>query len=84
LSPSPIETIFGLKSLFSGMTEGLYQILNLNFTGAIKANIFSPFVIPFLLYFLLKGEVPKMNNKLNEIAFFSCFIFLSIFVNIFN
>jgi len=48
LSPSPIERIFGLKSLFSGMSEGLYQLVNLNFSHAIKANILTP-IVAFLL-----------------------------------
>ena len=84
LSPSPLETIFGLKCLFCGMTEGLYQILHLNLGEAIKANIFSPLIIPLLVYFLIKTEVPKINNRLKEIMFFSGFILLSVFVNIFN
>ena len=84
LSPSPLETIFGIKSLFSGMTEGLYQILHLNFNQAMKANIFSPIIIPFLLYFVIKSEVPKMNNRSTEALFFCGFIILSIFVNIYN
>ena len=84
LSPSPLETIFGIKSLFSGMTEGLYQILHLNFNQAMKANIVSPIIIPFLLYFVIKSEVPKINNESTEAYFFCGFIILSIFVNIFN
>ena len=84
LSPSPLETILGIKSLFSGMTEGLYQILHLNFNQAMKANIFSPIIIPFLLYFVIKSEVPKMNNRSTEALFFCGFIILSIFVNIYN
>mgnify|MGYP001322178336 CR=1 FL=1 len=84
LSPSPLETIFGIKSLFSGMTEGLYQILHLNFNQAMKANIFSPIIIPFLLYLVIKNEVPKMNNRATEALFFCGFIILSIFVNIYN
>jgi predicted Na+-dependent transporter len=66
------------------MTEGLYQILHLNFKQAIKANIFSPIIIPLLLYFIIKGEVPRMNNRSMEAIFFSVFITLSIFVNIYN
>tara|TARA_B100000768_G_scaffold152101_1_gene147605 strand:- start:484 stop:780 length:297 start_codon:yes stop_codon:yes gene_type:complete len=84
LSPSPIEKLFGLKSLFSGMTEGVYQLLNLNFRESVKANIFSPVIVPLLFYFLINGEVPKMNTKSREIFFFSTFILLSVAVNIFN
>ena len=84
LSPSPLETIFGLNCLFCGMTEGLYQILHLNLREAMKSNIFSPLILPFLAYLLIKAEVPKINNRSKEIIFFSGFILLSVFVNIFN
>ena len=66
------------------MTEGLYQILHLNFKQAIKANIFSPIIIPLLLYFVIKGEALKMHNRSTEAIFFSIFIILSVFVNIYN
>ena len=60
LSPSPIEKLFGLKSLFSGMTEGVYQLLNLNFRESVKANIFSPVIVPLLFYFLINVSHAKL------------------------
>ena len=66
------------------MTEGIYQILHLNFSQAMKANIFSPIIIPVLLYFVIKRDVPKMNNRSKEVLFFCGFIILSVFVNIYN
>ena len=53
-------------------------------TKMVKANIFSPIIIPFLLYLVIKGEVPKINNRSTEALFFCGFIILSIFVNIYN
>jgi len=84
LSPSPIEKIFGVKSLFSGMTEGLYQVLHLNLNQALKANIFSPFVIPCLLLLVFKRDLFKIKNTNTEFLFFIGFISLSILVNVYN
>jgi hypothetical protein len=82
LSPSPIERFFGIKSLFSGMTEGVHQVARLNLVAAFKANIFSPLVIPTVVYFVLTWQVPKIDSKKKETIFFLGFIGLSIVVNI--
>ncbi len=66
------------------MTEGVYQILNFNFANAISANIFSPFIILLLIFFFIKGSVPKLDSNYKEIIFFSFFIFMSILVNVYN
>jgi len=84
LSPSPIERIFGIKSLFSGMTEGVYQFVRMNFEASIKANIFSPLVIPLIAYAILAWRLPKVNTRRQEYMFFGVFIMLSIVVNIVN
>ena len=84
LSPSPIEKYIGVKSLFSGMTEGVHQIANLNFDAAIKANCFSPLVIPLVAYYLLTWRIPRVQNKKDEVLFFSGFISLSVIVNVVN
>ena len=84
LSPSPIEKIFGVKSLLSGMTEGVHQMAFLNVQDALNANIFSPIVIPLLLLLFIRGKIPKIKTRKHELVFFSSFIFLSILVNVFN
>ena len=84
LSPSPIEKIFGVKSLLSGMTEGVHQMAFLNVQDALNANIFSPIVIPLLLLLFIRGKIPKIKTRIHELVFFSSFIFLSILVNVFN
>ena len=84
LSPSPIEKIFGVKSFFSGMTEGVHQMAILNLEGALNANIFSPLVLPLLLLLFIRGKIPKIKTRKHELVFFSSFIFLSILVNVFN
>ncbi|MDC2989387.1 DUF2752 domain-containing protein [Gammaproteobacteria bacterium] len=84
LSPSPIEKIFGVKSLFSGMTEGVYQILNFDIAQAVAANVLSPIIIPLALIYTIRGSVPKIDTKSKELIFFSSLIFLSLIVNFFN
>ena len=84
LSPPPLERFFGLKSLFSGMTEGVHRFARLNLAGSVEANIFSPLVIPLFSYFIFKWRVPKIDNKNKEIVFFISFLGLSIIVNVIN
>jgi hypothetical protein len=39
LSPSPLEKLFGVKGLFSGITEGMHRLVYGDVTGALAANI---------------------------------------------
>ncbi len=82
LSPSPIERLFGVKSLFSGMTEGVHQFVNLNFAASFKANPFAPLVLPFITYCCLFWWFPKIDSKNKEAIFFAVFALLSLIVNI--
>lgn len=84
LSPSPIERFFGTKSLFSGMTEGVHQFVRLNIMTSVEANIFSPLVIPALVFFISTWRVPKIDTKKKEQVFFLVFIAMSAIVNIVN
>ena len=84
LSPSPIERLFGVKSLFSGMTEGVHQFVRMDFESSIKANIFSPLVIPLISYAILAWRFPKLKTRGQEYMFFGAFIMLSFVVNIVN
>ena len=65
------------------MTEGLYQFLNFNFQASLEANIFAPFIVPLLLFYVVRG-LPKIDTQYKERAFFGVFILLSIVVNILN
>jgi hypothetical protein len=84
LSPSPIEYIFGIKSFFSGMTEGVHQFIRMNLKASAEANIFAPLILPLTAYFLLSWKIPKIDTKKKEYLFFGLFIVLSAAVNIFN
>ncbi|MCK5717750.1 MAG: DUF2752 domain-containing protein [Thiomargarita sp.] len=69
LSPSPIERFFGVKSLFSGMTEGIHQFVHLNIVSSIKANIFAPLFIIIIVYSILSWNIPKMDTRKKEYFF---------------
>lgn len=84
LSPAPVERFLGLKSLFSGMTEGVYRCTQMQFADAFRANVFSPFVIPLSAVALLAWRVPKIDTPHREWMFFAWFIALSAVVNIVN
>lgn len=84
LSPSPIERMFGVKSLFSGMSEGVFQLLNFNLIAAINANILSPFVFFLFGYIVLTWNFPKVDTQKKEITFFCVVVGLSLLVNIVN
>ena len=84
LSPSPIERLFGIKSLFSGMTEGVHQFVRLNIKSSIRANVFAPFVTLIAIYSVLAWNTPKINTRKKEYIFFAVFIGLSVVVNILN
>ncbi len=84
LSPSPIERFFGIKSLFSGMTEGVHQFVRLNILASIEANIFSPLIIPVMVFLISTWKAPKIDTKYKERAFFVVFIAMSAIVNVVN
>jgi len=84
LSPSPIERFFGLKSVFSGMTEGVHQFVKLDMMASMKANVFAPLVISIVTYYCLTWKAPKIDTKQKERLFFLGFIIFSVVVNILN
>jgi hypothetical protein len=84
LSPSPLERFFGIKSLFSGMTEGVHQFVRLNLAESIRANLFAPLVVPLLVFLVVTWRFPKIDSKQKEAIFFLGFIGLSVVVNIVN
>ena len=82
LSPAPLEKHLGIRSLFSGMTEGVVRTLHGDLREAIRANVFSPLVVPLLMFFLWIGKVPALASRRSEISFFCGFVLLSVIVNI--
>ena len=84
LSPAPLERYLGVKSLFSGMTEGAHQLAHLNFRSAFEANIFSPLLITVIAIMIVFWRFPKIHTKTQEMSFFIFFVLASALVNIFN
>ena len=84
LSPSNIEKVFGCKSIFSGLTEGIYQALNFNLEASIRANVFAPVVVCYFAYCVLCWRFPTIDTKKKEVTFFTLVIVTSIVVNIVN
>ena len=84
LSPSPIEKLFGVKSVFSGMTEACHKITNFEFKKALEVNFLVPIFVILGIYFVLIGKLPKIDSKRKELSFFAITLILSILINIIN
>ena len=84
LSPAPLERLLGIKSLFSGMTEAVHQLMHFNFRAAIEANVFAPAIPILIVVSTLLWRVPKLDSKRKEWSFFFLFACASVVVNIFN
>lgn len=82
LSPPPLERFLKTKSFFSGMTEGVHKLALFDLSGALEANVFSPLVMFFLAFFVLKGGAPRLDTRQKETWFFAGFIGLSVVVNL--
>ena len=82
LSPSPIERIFGVSSLFSGMTQALHSLAHLEFGKAVSANFLVVLVPVFAVAWSLGWDIPKLDSRYKENVFFVLVILASISVNI--
>jgi hypothetical protein len=84
LSPCPLERYFHVKSAFSGMTEGVYQLVHMNFEASLRANCLSPLAVLACLGIVITGYRPRIRGRRQELVFFSVFTVLSLLVNIVN
>lgn len=82
LSPSPLERIFGIKSAFSGMTEGVFRLFKLDLIGSFKSNPFSPLIVILGVVFVISGQIPRFHDKKEELIALLVFAGCSIIVNI--
>lgn len=71
LSPSPLERWFGIRGLFSGMTEATYQLVRLDLGRALAANILVVPVIGAITLCILLWSWPRLDSRRREIAFFA-------------
>ena len=68
LSPSVLER-FGIRGLFSGMTEATYQLVRLDLGKALAANILVVPVIGTIALCILLWSRPKLDTRRRELIF---------------
>lgn len=82
LSPAPWERFTGMKTIFSGMTEGFYRLAQGDLRGASSANILSaPFAI-FLVWAVLSWRWPRMTSRFREGLFLLGVVLGSLLINL--
>jgi len=80
LSPGPLERCLGIKNLFSGMTEGMHQLVNGELVRALEANILTPLVACAFVVWVITGA--RVRTRHHEYAAAILIIGLSAVVNI--
>ncbi len=70
LSPSPLERWFGVRGIFSGMTEASHQLVQLNVAESLQANILAGPVLALISGSILLWSAPAMTTRGREWAFF--------------
>ena len=82
LSPSPLERLFGVKGIFSGMTEGMFRLAHGNFVGSMDANILTPAFAAVFTICVMSGYRPQIKTRKQELVFLLSVVFLSALVNL--
>ncbi len=82
LSPSPLERFFGVRGMFSGMTEAAYQLAHFNLLGSVQANVLAIPIIGSIAAAILLWRVPELNSRPRELTFFATVIAASLINNI--
>lgn len=82
LSPSPLERLFGIKGMFSGMTEGMFRLVHGDIAGAIAANVLTPAFAVVFVSCVAIGYRPQIRTRQQEWVFLLSVVFLSVFVNV--
>lgn len=80
LSPGPLERHLGIKNAFSGMTEGMHQLMHGELGKALDANFLTPLVACALIAWAVTGV--RLATRRHEILAAAWFVGLSILVNI--
>jgi hypothetical protein len=84
LSPSPLEKLFGVKGLFSGMTEGMHRLVYGDITGALAANVLTPLFAIIVLVCGITGYKPRIRTRRQEWIFLLAAVGFSALVNFVN
>lgn len=74
LSPSPLERLFGIRGMFSGMTEATHRLSSLDLAGALQANVLVLPVLAAIVAAILCWNVPKLDTRRREAGFFALVI----------
>ena len=74
LSPSPLERLFGVRGIFSGMTEASHQMVRLNFAESLQANVLAGPVLAAIAAAILAWTAPAMTTRGREWAFFAVIV----------
>jgi hypothetical protein len=82
LSPSPLERLFGVKGMFSGMTEGMFRLAHWDLAGSMAANVLTPFFATVVATCVVIGYRPQIKTRQQELAFLLSVVFLSVLVNL--
>ncbi len=83
LSPSPIERLFGVKGMFSGMTEAAYRLSHGDVTGATASNVlFVPFAV-VVIGAIAAGWRPRIRHRQDEVVALMSVLVLTLLVNLF-
>jgi hypothetical protein len=80
LSPAPLERYLGIKNLFSGMTEGMHQLVHGELGKALAVNCLTPLVACVLLAWVIRGY--RIRTRRHELWAGSVFVVFSALVNI--
>jgi hypothetical protein len=82
LSPSLMERVFGIKGIFSGMTEGMFRLSRGEIEQSMAANVLTPFFAIAVVGCVIAGVRPRIKTKTAEwIVIFST-VLLVFIVNI--
>jgi hypothetical protein len=80
LSPAPLERYLGVKNVFSGMTEGMHQLVHGDLAKALQANILTPLIACAFLTWAATGW--RITTRRHELWAGLLFVVLSALVNL--
>ena len=70
LSPSPLERLFGIRGIFSGMTEATHRLSLLDPIGAMEANVLVVPILGSIGAAIAYWKFPRLDTRRREVAFF--------------
>lgn len=81
LSPSPLEWLFGIKGLFSGMTEAAHRLSLGDLHDAVAANFLFVPLAGLTVGALILGWRPRIRNGRDDKFFFAAVVLLTLLLN---